>query len=87
MMSFPSEKHASASTAHTHTHYEISGVNTVIHLQRGNWEKPNLPTLSQPCCMLIVPSDIHLHNGTAKKRLPTLILLMQLDYCLCAYNN
>lgn len=46
-----------------------------------------LPTLSLLSFMLIVPNEIHLHNGTTKKRLSVLILLMQLDYCLCAYNN
>lgn len=83
MMSFPLEQHAPALP----THCKMRGVDTITQLHRGNWEKNILPTLPLSCCMLIVPSDIHLHNGAAKKRLPRLILLMQLDYCLCACDN
>lgn len=60
---------------------------TIIHLHSGDWEQNNPSHSPCVCCMLIVPSDTHLHNGTAKKRLSRLILLMQLDYCLCACDN
>lgn len=37
------------------------------------------------CCMLIVPSDIHLHDGTAKKRLPRMILLKTWLLFMCLW--
>ena len=62
MMSFPSEQHASALP-------KMRGVDTIIHQRRGKI----LPTHPLSYFILIVPSDIHLHNGGPKNRLPMFV--------------
>lgn len=78
-MSFPSEQRSIALATRGKMR-----VNGIIHPLSENCEENNPTHRIRVCCMLIVPSYIHLHNGAAKKGL--LILLMQLDYCLSAFG-